>query len=227
MTNPIINNQVEDRYWNTKLCQGQEWNGLDARINSEAMFPDGEYRVWVMAYDIVGNGGDTLNRRGAEDEDITIDNFKPYVQKIQIEQGDKSIKYVAHWPTTPQSDYDLGELIIEKDDYCKVGKFLTFLIEFSEDMQTNTLPTLQVQFPNGTIKTVPPGQWIGNNVYQAVAGDDFIPPGTSGRATLMVSGVLDLAGNQNDGNPNKPYSITALAGLFYLQRYLLDEVCII
>jgi len=32
-------------------------------------------------------------------------------------------------------------------------------------------------------------------------GTDFIPPGTSGRATLMISGAKDLAGNDVDGNP--------------------------
>jgi len=153
VTNPIINNQVEDRYWNTKLRQGEDWNGLDARINAEAYFPDCNYRVWVMAYDILNNGGDTLNRQGAEDEDIIIDNFKPYVTRVQIEQEDRSVKYQAHWPTTPQSDYDLGQLIIDKDDDCKVGKLLTFLIEFSEDMKTDVLPTLQVQFPNRCSKT--------------------------------------------------------------------------
>ncbi|MEO0130027.1 MAG: hypothetical protein ABIL02_07295 [candidate division WOR-3 bacterium] len=192
---------VENRYWNTKLRQGEDWDGSDALINSEAMFPDGNYRVWVMAYDIMNNGGDTLNRRGAEDEDVALDNFKPYVTRVQIEQQDKSIKYTAHWPAEPASDYDLGQLVIDKDDYCNVGKLLTFLIEFSEEMKTDVLPTLQVQFPNGTIKTVPNGQWIGNNVYRAVSGSDFIPSGTSGRATLQISGALDLAGNQNDGNP--------------------------
>ena len=164
VTNPIINNQVENRYWNTKLRQGQEWNGLDARINSEAQFPDGDYRVWVMAYDIMGNGGDTLNRKGAEDEDITIDNFRPYVSRVQIGQEEKVVKYQAHWPDVPASDYDLGELIIEKDDYFRVGKGLTFLIEFSEGMKTDVLPTLQVQMPNEWVKVFNPCIAIAGNL---------------------------------------------------------------
>ena len=45
---------VEDRYWNTKLKSGQDWNGVDADFNSDAKYPDGEYRVWVLAYDIKG-----------------------------------------------------------------------------------------------------------------------------------------------------------------------------
>ncbi len=39
---------VEDRWWNTKLRFGQQWNGADARINKEAKFPDGKYRVWAF-----------------------------------------------------------------------------------------------------------------------------------------------------------------------------------
>jgi len=46
------------RYWNTKLKSGQDWNGVDADFNSDAKYPDGEYRVWVLAYDIEGNGFD-------------------------------------------------------------------------------------------------------------------------------------------------------------------------
>jgi len=139
---------VRDEWWNTKLRQGEDWNGLDARINAEAYFPDGNYRVWVMAYDILNNGGDTLNRQGAEDEDIIIDNFKPYVTRVRIDQQDRTVKYESHWPTTPLNDYDLGQLIVDKDDDCKVGKLLTFVIEFSEDMKTDVMPTLQVQFPS-------------------------------------------------------------------------------
>jgi hypothetical protein len=79
VTNPIINNQVEDRYWNTKLRRNENWNGENARINSEAQYPDGRVRVWVLAYDIMGNGGDMQNRRGTEDTVVIIDNFSPYI----------------------------------------------------------------------------------------------------------------------------------------------------
>jgi hypothetical protein len=106
VTNPIINNQVEDRYWNTKLRQGEDWNGLDARINSEAYFPDGNYRVWVMAYDIKGNGGDTITRQGAEYKDVLLDNFLPYVSKVEIKQ-EEEIRYEGEWSKIPLS-YDLG-----------------------------------------------------------------------------------------------------------------------
>jgi len=35
-TNPIINHQVENRYWNTKLRQGEKWDGEDAENYEEA-----------------------------------------------------------------------------------------------------------------------------------------------------------------------------------------------
>ncbi|MEO0127898.1 MAG: M23 family metallopeptidase [candidate division WOR-3 bacterium] len=181
--------------WATKARSGgTSENDPKARINSEAVFPDKGYKVWLINRDVAGHIGQDVAY-------VCLDNFRPYVKGVQIGQEEKVVKYQAHWPTEPVSDYDLGALIVDKDDYCKVGKLLTFLIEFSEEMKADVLPTLQVQFPNGTIKTVPNGQWVGNNVYQAVTGNDFIPSGTSGRATLQISGAQDLAGNQNDGNP--------------------------
>ena len=84
VTNVIRNNDVVDEYWNTKLKIGEAWDGTDAKINGEAVLPDGRYRVWVLAYDVKGNGGDTLARHGAEDEDVILDNFVPYVESVVV-----------------------------------------------------------------------------------------------------------------------------------------------
>ncbi|MDD3744636.1 MAG: hypothetical protein PHX54_13515, partial [Lentimicrobiaceae bacterium] len=150
--------------WATKARSGgQSENDPKARINAEAVFPDKEYKIWLI-------NKDAANHLSQEVAFVCLDNFKPYVQFVQIGQEEKVVKYEAHWPTTPVSDYDLGALIIDVDDHCKAGKLLTFLIEFSEDMKTDVLPSLQVQFPDGTIKTVPSGEWMGSNVYRAVTG---------------------------------------------------------
>jgi len=130
------------RCWATKArTGGTSENDPKARINSEALFPDKEYKIWLFNRD----AGNHLSQDKAY---VCLDNFRPYVKMVQIGQEEKVVKYQAHWPTTPQNDYDLGQLIIDKDDDCKVGKLLTFLIEFSEDMKTDVLPTLQVQFPS-------------------------------------------------------------------------------
>jgi len=142
------------RCWATKARSGSSGlseNDPRARIHSEALYPDGDYIIWLMNWDAAGNiwgyGEATY---------VSVDNFRPYVRFVQIGQEEKVVKYQAHWPEVPQSDYDLGQLIVEKDDYFKVGKALTFVIEFSEEMQITTLPTLQVQMPNGWVKVFNP-----------------------------------------------------------------------
>ena len=99
VTNVIKNNDVVDEYWNTKLRIGQAWNGEDARINGEAVLPDGRYRVWVLAYDVKGNGGDTLARHGAEDEDVILDNFVPYVESVVVIEAGNT-KYFGYYELT-------------------------------------------------------------------------------------------------------------------------------
>jgi len=50
---------VAERCWATKAknsTSGINANEDKAIFNSEAKYPDGEYRVWVLAYDIKGNG---------------------------------------------------------------------------------------------------------------------------------------------------------------------------
>jgi len=142
-----------------------------ARINSEARFSDGRKDMVIRAHSIRWNFQDYYFDT---ERQVTLDNFKPYVTRVRIDQQDRTVKYESHWPETPVSETDLGQLIVDKDDDCKIGKLLTFVIEFSEDMKTDVMPTLQVQFPNGTIRQVPSGSWVGNRVYQAVTGDDFI-----------------------------------------------------
>ena len=137
MTNPIINNQVEDRYWNTKLRTGQQWNGSDARINTEAQYPDGRYTVWVSAYDIEGKGGDMTTRQGAEDEEVLIDNFKPYLKKMEIYQdGGQRYSDEGEWDETneilkrkhtEQKDRQTGVI--------KSGKEISVKLEFSEPVK--------------------------------------------------------------------------------------------
>uniref|UniRef100_A0A7V3VT66 Uncharacterized protein n=1 Tax=candidate division WOR-3 bacterium TaxID=2052148 RepID=A0A7V3VT66_UNCW3 len=54
VTNRIINNQVVDRYWNTKQKIGQP-DSVDAESLEVAKFKDGRYWVKVVAADIRNN----------------------------------------------------------------------------------------------------------------------------------------------------------------------------
>ncbi|NLG84503.1 MAG: PQQ-binding-like beta-propeller repeat protein, partial [Firmicutes bacterium] len=129
VTNAIINNQVENRYWNTKLRDGEEWNGLDARINWEAKFKDGKYKVSVLAYDYKGNGGKLDEQKGAETKEITIDNFRPIVRRITI-----GTNYEGEWKLSENG------LIFSKnfDTSLKPGIY-TITVEFSEPVKNPTM----------------------------------------------------------------------------------------
>jgi len=151
----IVTNLEGDvtKCWATKARSGGISEGdPKARINSEAIFPDKEYKIWLLNRDAGGH----LSQDVAY---VCLDNFRPYVTRVRIEQAFKQrsvVKYEAHWPHTPVSNTDLGELIIDTDDYCRVGIGLTFTIEFSEEMETDVLPTLQVQMPNEWVKVFNP-----------------------------------------------------------------------
>jgi flagellar hook assembly protein FlgD/streptogramin lyase len=67
-TNKLTGGEYEKRYWNTKLIRDGKWNGKDAINNTEAMYPDGRYKIKVTATDIAG-------KNKYEYADVIIDNF--------------------------------------------------------------------------------------------------------------------------------------------------------
>lgn len=75
-TNPIISNQVEDRYWNTKQ-KINEPDSVDADSIEVAKFKDGYYWVKVTAYDIREN-------YDPESVYVHVDNFKPRVKETHF-----------------------------------------------------------------------------------------------------------------------------------------------
>ena len=134
VTNVIKNNDVVDEYWNTKLKIGQDWAGEDARINGEAVLPDGRYRVWVLAYDIENNGGDTLARHGAEDEDVILDNFVPYVESVVVKDKGEE-RYGCYWGLEGER---LDKELV-KEDSVSAGDTISMRIIFSEVMDTSVI----------------------------------------------------------------------------------------
>ncbi|HEC78922.1 MAG TPA: hypothetical protein ENI34_07250 [candidate division WOR-3 bacterium] len=77
-TNRIVNNQVEDRYWNTKQRADSAGipfpDSVDADSIEVARFKDGFYWVKVYAYDISDNAD-------SESVLVHIDNFAPRVKQ--------------------------------------------------------------------------------------------------------------------------------------------------
>jgi hypothetical protein len=87
-TNPIVNNQVEDRYWNTKQKIGAP-DSVDAESLEVAKFPDGHYWVKVLTYDI-RNNADT------ESVYVQVANFRPKVKETDPANGETEVSIHSH-----------------------------------------------------------------------------------------------------------------------------------
>ena len=104
------NNMPYDRYWNTKLRLGlvQNWpasttpdyTNQNARINTEANYPDGTYTVNFTGRDI---DADTTFNSATHDENIIIDNFLPFVQKVELRLAN-AIFLTQEWNINNQSN---------------------------------------------------------------------------------------------------------------------------
>lgn len=176
-------NQNVDIYWNTKQKLG---GGLsdDAKINSEARFPDGIYKVKIDAQDFKGNT-DTTDKSKKK---VLLDNFRPYVHKVTVIQ-DGEQKYYAYWelvgdqlvltPTTQEARHPKP---------LKSGKTV-FKIEFSESVQNPTL-----SFASSNIPLVA-GINTNNKIWLGVLDipDDGSMDGKDLPITITAE---DLAGNK-------------------------------
>ncbi len=188
----VTNSKNENRYWNTKLRRNEPWNGVDARINSEAQTPDGRVRVWVLAYDIMGNSG-------SNNEEIILDNFAPYLEHLVIFN---SKIYQAEWQGP--IDDTLHLRVYSRDEF-KQNELnnLKIILLFSEHMNTNYNPQISAYFEktNRTYNLNINGNWIDNDLFD---GNLFFPnlnDDDTGKVILRISGVQDVAGNGLDINP--------------------------
>jgi hypothetical protein len=192
-TNPIIDHQVDDRYFNTKLKQDEEWNEDDALINKEAAYKDGWYRIWALAYDIEGNGGDTTLRKGADFVDVLFDNYVPFVDEVTVKKGEE-VKYNGKW-TLNGSGMDFN---IPTDDSISTGDIIHIVISFSEVMGSDATVTLEkdeqvINTENGKL----------NEDKTSWEGDATIPDDedAKGEWTILISS-RDLASHTLDVEPS-------------------------
>lgn len=104
-SNPYaINNN--DRYWNTKLKKGlnETWpgdNSLDAILNDDlnanysSQFEDGIYTISFNAYDVDYNSNPNNYAQNSIENNVLIDNHKPYIKKVTISSG--GVTYEGGW----------------------------------------------------------------------------------------------------------------------------------
>ena len=179
VTNPIINNQVHNRYWNTKLKTNQSWNGQDARINQEAQYPDGRYRVEVTAYDIETNAG-------SRHEDVLLDNFVPFVSQVIVER-EGEVVYNGNWELSGNG----MQLNVPTEDSVSRGDDIHLKISFSEFMDGNQI---NVKLEKSGHHVNVSGSWNFNNTVWE--GDATIPDENWAEGAWSISiSSQDVAGN--------------------------------
>ena len=120
-----------NRYWNSFGRNGavENWSGtanLDARESQEAKYKDARYIVrFIVADTDLSPPGNVTQ----EDQFVFLNNFKPYVKKVEI---GSSQQYVGEW-TFNQTN---GQLILvkSKDNFIAPGSH-AISIEFSEPVR--------------------------------------------------------------------------------------------
>lgn len=185
-----------NKYLNTKRRSGQNYD-VDARINHEAMYKDGSYTVKVVAEDVFGWLDDPNYIRTAVRQ---IDNFCPYVQSITVSQN-SAIKYLGSWPTTPASETDLGDKVIQTNESLEAAQAFSIVIAFSEDMLQTAAPSIVLCPENETNKPITGGTWLDSRRFSVNVAAGVLPETYNGCVVVKVSGARDLANNLLDSDP--------------------------
>ena len=145
--------------------------------------------------------GDTQSNTGTAQVSVTIDNFMPYVQSVSMLQGLNAF-YGASWPLTPQSATILGNSFastLANSLNNNNGQGLSLAVQFSEQMDSGTTPTVSFAFTDGSTTTVTGnGGWTPTSnpqVWGINTQAGIIPASYIGPVTIQISGAKDLAGN--------------------------------
>ena len=107
-----------EKYWNTRLAKDQNWDGDYAPCPDVevAKYPDGMYKLHMVAKD-------KANHKDEEWLEVIVDNFKPFIKKVEIYANNLSdLQYSREWIWNSSSEqYDLepiplGVAITENDN---------------------------------------------------------------------------------------------------------------
>ncbi len=84
-----------------------------ARNNLEARYTDGNYEALLRVYTSVNNIHSSVNSNNPSGDSLTsfqIDNFVPFVQKVEITQDGSDDNYMRQWNATPSGSMVLSPL---------------------------------------------------------------------------------------------------------------------
>jgi len=177
---------AEEQCWSTWAKIGQDGTvaGLRARINGEALFEDGEYKVVVEAWDFADHSADSSAT-------VLLDNFLPYLDIVNVVQ--EGVKYCGHWGEV-KNDSTLGDIEKEVDEEVDITKPFEIVLMFSEVMDTTKVPEVKVEVEEVGVTLSPSGkEWV--SPTQLDLAFDGSEEGTvETEAVIVVSNAYDLAG---------------------------------
>lgn len=191
------------RYWNTNLNQSAlSWNGLSATSPLDAKYPDGNYKIKIIA-------SDKSHTSVPNERSIIIDNWKPFVSKLTVKAGDlQRLIYSAEWVLN-SSEIKLhpSERISSSTESRIIGNFIPILdgyitieVTFSEEMnQTTTFlsirsddaPNFTSTIANVKLNVVPN---TNNKVFTCQIDDGPFQAGITYLQDILIVGT-DLMAN--------------------------------
>lgn len=179
-------------------------DGAAAPVNSKSMFPDGRYRIEVVASDL------RVRLLNVGTLDVIVDNFAPHILQARLEQGSDRLrlKYEAGWELNgPETGQELRPAAADQRNprWINNKADVTISATFSEPLAAP--PTLLLKKTDGGIKVLPmvEAPSTRQRVWTATipAGDDDLSKHLLDVENGCVFGFQgqDLAGNDLDTNP--------------------------
>jgi hypothetical protein len=169
-----------------------EVNTVSARANSEAKFPDGKYKIKIIASDLA-------NHEGITTADVVVDNFKPYLKSVELKQNTQ-IQYKSETVETINPDDSITysrNITIDKKIFAGMVKIR---LVFSEELPEGSKPTLLLGEENlklleSTLNTTVlyNDTWIG--LFEIKETENI---SSDSKYELKISGIKDTANNVAD-----------------------------
>lgn len=206
-TNLTENNAVQDRYWRTKLKNGEDyWTGGDADHIKNAQFPDGRYLIKIDALDL---GTGLISKSWG----VKVDNFAPIVQKGKILGGNKAITSLFESEWFWQNE--MLELIPSNPNNGIIGttngtEDITIEITTSEPMLNVNITDI---YPLGWIPTIHESVNSDSTIWSFLIPESVIPDDGSMNGIHIIS----IDGNDIANNPIEGYNESKTA-------YYPDEI---
>lgn len=182
-----------DRYWNTRLRQNvvETWPNdisLDARYPDESLIPDSKYRLEINSFD-VDYDANPNNNAAQRTVNILIDNFRPYVKKLEIRKNSETgdIAYIG------ERTWKDGFLTFSKQTPSNIisSENLWLKVYTSEPMRNVEIVAFGKTFNCSSVSNSNGKEWTVTISSSTISSGNQI--------IKITKNSLDLAGNKLEG----------------------------